>query len=155
MKSIDAIKTVIFNSNDYMTKGSAVELNDIFFYETKSGKYVVFIAQTSSFDGNAVSYKYAFYSVSGNQEVEEASELYHSLISILPQIHNNSMDGAHMDFYEKRRLRSLMDRLIEFFCTNNGLSNMQRDEYRQYLMDMKKMKSSAIQMIYDFFIAEV
>lgn len=149
MGKLDLILNEIFSSEDYRTKGTAVQSVESFFARMGEICYLVLVMRKSSRTG--ARYAYALYSLTEGKYIPEHTTLFQQLTGGFPSLETLDENGGAADFMEVLRLGELFEELLETVSISGTLAGQAAVQYGFYLEDMKKMRSASVQVLYEYF----
>lgn len=145
----------IFENGDYSTKGVTTRLFDNFLFSYNNKKYIIYL-EARGVQVNNRKFLYAIYSIEDNVSFNRTSEVYKSIVEILPKISNIKNINNSLEFQKMMDLEAKRDNLISDCILKNKFNNFDiKPEYINCLEEIKKFKTNEMKEIYDFFINKI
>lgn len=151
IQSLDDIKEVIFQTEDFGGFGIGTALNHVFLCRLSGKPYAVFLAELYGLNGGGESYRYALCDAEKGVCIPHGTPEYSALTADFPKTDALSYEGAVPDPVRMFTLLEVPDRLAEPFCKNGTFDAAQRAEYDAYLREMRALASPSMRVLYDYF----
>ena len=153
---MDIILSDIYDSEDFHCMGLTIRNSDNFIVPYNGELYMVLIMETTGLyypneENLTYRYNYALYFFDRAVYIPQNTNLYKKITKKLPSLKRVNSDGGAFDFMEVCRLKDVLQEIVNQIRKNGGLTKEILEQYRQYLVDQKKMQPKSFQKIYNYF----